>query len=162
MFALAAINAVLHKKPPQPAHGCQVWPLFTLMSCFVTCLLFLLQEFDTDAADKALQPAIAAINADLHKQPPSACGGDCSATQMPFFLRYSAAWVYAAMATTGVSLMEKRKQWQQAVDLLQQLLGELRCARFQAVHASSQISKLLLSSHCIHRVVFLLLGCMLP
>ena len=42
---------------------------------------------------------------------------------MPFFLRYSSAWVYAAMATTGVSLMEKRKQWQSAVDLLQQLLG---------------------------------------
>lgn len=83
----------------------------------------LLQGMDTDAADKALQPAFAAISADLHKQPPSACGGGCSATQMPFFLRYSAAWVYAAMATTGVSLMEKRKQWQPAVDLLQQLLG---------------------------------------
>jgi len=82
-----------------------------------------LQDLDTDAADKALQPAFAAINADLHKQQPSACGGGCSATQMPFFLRYSSAWVYAAMATTGVSLMEKRKQWQQAVELLQQLLG---------------------------------------
>ena len=81
---------------------------------------------------------------------------------MPFFLLYSAAWVYAAMATTGVSLMEKRKQWQAAVDLLQQLLGELRCAKLQAVHASSQISKLLLSIHCIYRVAFLLLGCMLP
>ncbi len=82
-----------------------------------------MQDFDTDTADKALQPAFAAINAGLHKQQPSACGGDCSATQLPFFLRYSSAWVYAAMATTGVSLMEKRKQWQQAVELLQQLLG---------------------------------------
>ena len=88
-----------------------------------TCHLRM-QDVDTDAADKALQPAFAAINANLHKQQPSACGGNCSPTQLPFFLRYSAAWVYAAMATTGVSLMEKRKQWQQAVDLLQQLLGE--------------------------------------
>ena len=83
-----------------------------------------MQEFDTDAVDKALEPAYAAINADLHKQQPSACGGSCSATQLPFFLRYSSAWVYAAMATTGVSLMEKRKHWQQAVELLQQLLGD--------------------------------------
>lgn len=82
------------------------------------------QDFNTDAADRALEPAFAAIAANLHKQPPAACGGDCSPTQLPFFLRYSSAWVYAAMATTGVSLMEKRKQWQQAVDLLQQLLGE--------------------------------------
>ncbi|DBA85769.1 hypothetical protein WJX77_002675 [Trebouxia sp. C0004] len=88
-----------------------------------------LEDMDTDAADKALQPAFAAINADLHKQQPSACGGGCSATQMPFFLRYSSAWVYAAMATTGVSLMEKRKQWPQAVELLQQLLGGVCCLR---------------------------------
>lgn len=81
------------------------------------------QDLDADAADRALAPAFAAISADLHKRQPSACGGGCSATQMPFFLRYSSAWVYAAMATTGVSLMEKRKQWQPAVDLLQQLLG---------------------------------------
>ena len=83
-----------------------------------------MQDLDTHGADRALLPAFDAINASLHKQRPSACGGSCSSTQLPFFLRYSSAWVYAAMATTGVSLMEKRKQWQQAVDLLQQLLGE--------------------------------------
>ena len=105
------------------------------MSCVTTGLLFFLQDFDTDAAEKALQPALAAINADLHKQTPSACGGDCSATQMPFFLRYSAAWVYAAMATTGVSLTEKRKHWQQAVDLLQQLLGELKYTKLWSSYA---------------------------
>ena len=83
-----------------------------------------MQDLDTDGAERALEPAFAAITASLHKQQPSACVGSCSSTQLPFFLRYSSAWVYAAMATTGVSLMEKRKQWQQAVDLLQQLLGE--------------------------------------
>ncbi|KAL3146511.1 hypothetical protein ABBQ32_000762 [Trebouxia sp. C0010 RCD-2024] len=88
-----------------------------------------LEDLDTEAADQALQPAFAAIDANLHKQQPSSCGGACSPTQLPFFLRYSSAWVYAAMATTGVSLMEKRKQWQQAVDLLQQLLGGLCCLR---------------------------------
>ncbi len=102
----------------------------------------MLQDLDTDAADKALEPAFAAINADLHKQQPSACAGGCSATQMPFFLRYSSAWVYAAMATTGVSLMEKRKQWQQAVELLQQLLGTMQpCIALlkHALHCSSLV-----------------------
>ena len=84
----------------------------------------MLQDVDVEAAERALQPAFAAINDGLHKQQPSACHGDCSATQLPFFLRYSSAWVYAAMATTGVSLLEKRKQWQEAVELLQQLLGD--------------------------------------
>ncbi len=105
----------------------------------------MVQDLDTDAADKALEPAFAAINADLHKQQPSACGGGCSATQMPFFLRYSSAWVYAAMATTGVSLMEKRKQWQQAVELLQQLLGTTKpciALLWHALHSSSLVTGL--------------------
>ena len=102
-----------------------------------------MQDFDTDAADRALEPAFAAIGANLHKQAPAACGGDCSPTQLPFFLRYSSAWVYAAIATTGVSLMEKRKQWQQAVDLLQQLLGELAALVLQDMLLTmSQLSNL--------------------
>ena len=92
-----------------------------------------LQDFDTEAAERALEPAFAAISADLHKQQPAACHGDCSSTQLPFFLRYSSAWVYAAMATTGVSLLEKRKQWQEAVELLQQLLGILLAVLLSAL-----------------------------
>lgn len=111
-----------------------------------------LQDLDTDAADKALEPAFAAINADLHKQQPSACGGGCSATQMPFFLRYSSAWVYAAMATTGVSLMEKRKQWQQAVELLQQLLGTVEPGIALLWHALRSSDLVLTGLHAFLRL----------
>lgn len=115
---LEAAGACRHKRLSQN----QGWHLSAESD---NCLLsWAMQDLDTDGADRALEPAFAAINASLHKQQPSAGGGSCSSTQLPFFLRYSSAWVYAAMATTGVSLMEKRKQWQQAVDLLQQLLGE--------------------------------------
>lgn len=107
---------------------------------------------DTDAADKALEPAFAAMNADLHKQQPSACGGGCSATQMPFFLRYSSAWVYAAMATTGVSLMEKRKQWQQAVELLQQLLGTMDPCIVLLWHALHSSNLVLTGLHLLVRL----------
>ena len=112
----------------------------------------MLQDLDTDAADKALQPAFAAINADRHKQQPSACGGGCSATQMPFFLRYSSAWVYAAMATTGVSLMEKRKQWQQAVELLQQLLGTAKPCIVLLEHALHSSNLVLTGLHVFLRL----------
>lgn len=82
-----------------------------------------LQDGDDVALDAALIPALAAIAAGAHKQPPSACSRD-RAEQLPFFMRYSAAWVHTSMATVAVSRMEKQKQYRQAADLLQQLLGE--------------------------------------
>lgn len=36
-----------------------------------------------------------------------------------------AGWVYSAMATTGVSLLERQRRYQEAIDRLHQLLGEL-------------------------------------
>lgn len=41
-----------------------------------------------------------------------------------FLRRFSAAWVYTSMATAGVSLMEKQRDYRGACDLLRQLLGE--------------------------------------
>lgn len=41
----------------------------------------------------------------------------------PFLMRFTAAWVYVAMATAGVSLLEKQKDYETACDLLRQLLG---------------------------------------
>ena len=41
----------------------------------------------------------------------------------PFLMRFTAAWVYTAMATAGVSLHEKSKEYETACDLLRQLLG---------------------------------------
>ena len=44
----------------------------------------------------------------------------------PFLMRFTAAWVYVAMATAGVSLLEKQKDYETACDLLRQLLGMSR------------------------------------
>jgi hypothetical protein len=38
-------------------------------------------------------------------------------------MRFTAAWVYAAMATAGVSLLEKQRQYAEACDIIRQLLG---------------------------------------
>ena len=43
---------------------------------------------------------------------------------LPDFLRrYNAGWVYCMAATAGVSLLERQRRYQEAVDRLQQLLG---------------------------------------
>ncbi len=39
-------------------------------------------------------------------------------------MRFTAAWVYVAMATAGVSLHEKSKEYETACELLRQLLGD--------------------------------------
>lgn len=40
-------------------------------------------------------------------------------------MRFTAAWVYVAMATAGVSLHEKSKEYETACHLLRQLLGTM-------------------------------------
>jgi hypothetical protein len=39
-------------------------------------------------------------------------------------MRFTAAWVHAAMATAGVSLLERQKQYVTACERLRLLLGE--------------------------------------
>lgn len=93
-----------------------------------------MQDGNTSAAMSALAPAWEALEDGMHKAPcgaafpPSSPGSrtgkillhaDC-----PFLMRFTAAWVYVAMATAGVSLLEKRKEYETACDLLRQLLGE--------------------------------------
>ena len=39
-------------------------------------------------------------------------------------MRYSAAWVYATMATVAVKHLEKEKEYQQACELLKKLLSK--------------------------------------
>lgn len=46
-----------------------------------------------------------------------------AAKQAPFLLRFCRAWIHTAMLTTEVSMLEKRKRYQEAVDLVQLLLG---------------------------------------
>jgi hypothetical protein len=73
------------------------------------------------AAAAALAPAWAAIRDGRHKAAAFAVGP--AATAQPFLRCYSAAWVYATMATAGVSLLEKQRKYQEATEYLHQLLG---------------------------------------
>lgn len=49
----------------------------------------------------------------------------CLCADCPFLMRFTAAWVYVAMATAGVSLHEKSKEYETACHLLRQLLGTM-------------------------------------
>ena len=75
------------------------------------------------AAAAALAPAWAAIRDGRHKAAAFATAN--AATAQPFLRSYSAAWVYATMATAGVSLLEKQRKYQEATEYLHQLLGGL-------------------------------------
>lgn len=44
-----------------------------------------------------------------------------------FFARFRAGWVYASLGTVAVSLLEKQRRYEEAVDLLQLLLGGNAC-----------------------------------
>ena len=48
-------------------------------------------------------------------------------------MRFTAAWVYVAMATAGVSLHEKSKEYETACHLLRQLLGTIAYIRIPAI-----------------------------
>lgn len=89
------------------------------------------------AAEAALAPAWVAIAEGRHKA--AAFAGNPAATH-PFLRGYSAAWVYATMATAGVSLLEKQRKYVQATDILRQLLGEARAAA--------------VANHCIHDLLY--------
>lgn len=61
----------------------------------------------------------------------------------PFLRCYFAAWVYVAMATAGVSLLEKQRKYAEATDCLHQLLGEQKallhvCALPNSISISQQ------------------------
>ena len=82
------------------------------------------QASDEPAAYRALEPARAAVHAQQHKAASFSAHQQAAARQAPFLLRFNASWIHAAMLTTEVSLMEKKKQYGPAVELLQLLLGE--------------------------------------
>ncbi|PRW59254.1 fanconi-associated nuclease 1-like protein isoform X1 [Chlorella sorokiniana] len=78
-----------------------------------------LEANDVEAAEQALQPAWAALDANVHKQ---------ERDGTPAFLRqFDAGFVYCSMATAGVSLLERQKRYQEAIDRLHQLLGGACC-----------------------------------
>ena len=44
-----------------------------------------------------------------------------------FFLQYNSKWIYSVMATIGIGMLEKNKQYKAAIERLQQLLGGKYC-----------------------------------
>ena len=96
-----------------------------------------LEEGDLVAAEAAVAPAWAALDAGQHKEQQHQHSANNSASTSnisnqqhsnPFFLRrYDAAWVYCMMATAGVSILERQKRYRDAADRLQQLLGGNCC-----------------------------------
>lgn len=66
--------------------------------------------------EKASQTALAAIKRGDHKQE--------GASVRDYLGRFSAAWVYTSMARIYVSLLEEKKRYAEANDLLRSLLGD--------------------------------------
>lgn len=75
-----------------------------------------------ERAEEALGPAWACLHSCSHKE---AALSDTAAALggQPFLRAYTAAWVHVTMATAGVSLLEKRRQYRDACNILRQLLG---------------------------------------
>lgn len=63
------------------------------------------------------------------RQSPSEGGDDArdSAQRPLFFARFTAGWLYASMGTVAASILEKRRDYAAAVDLLRLLLGGNAC-----------------------------------
>ncbi|KAK9794912.1 hypothetical protein WJX73_005165 [Symbiochloris irregularis] len=89
------------------------------------------EDGDAAAVEAALVPALAAVEAGQHKlrhlTGPAAEWLAQVKAEAPFLLRYSAAHIHTAMCTTAVSLLEKQRKYQEATELLQQLLGGELC-----------------------------------
>lgn len=87
----------------------------------------------------AAPAAAAAASAGGSSSPPSgrvmaapgaAAGGQGGPGSPPpplFFARFCAGWVHASLGTVAVSLLERQKRWQEAVELLRLLLGGNAC-----------------------------------
>jgi len=99
-------------------------------------LTLALEEGDLEAAEAAVAPAWAALDAGHHKELSMSRSNQKDQNEVlmkshfhnPFFLRrYDSAWVYCMMATAGVSILEKQKRFRDAADRLQQLLGGNCC-----------------------------------
>ncbi|KAK9865184.1 hypothetical protein WJX84_006907 [Apatococcus fuscideae] len=90
-----------------------------------------LEAGDLAAAENALEPARAALAAGMHKAPAGSASEPTEAAErgssMPFLMRYTAGWIYTAMATAGVSLLEKQRRYDDAAAELRQLLGGVCC-----------------------------------
>ena len=72
------------------------------------------------AVASALAPVWRFLDAGRNKTPPDE-------TIPPFLQQYDARWLYSVMATVGIGLLERQKDYRTAIERIQQLLGGHYC-----------------------------------
>ena len=148
----------------QPAFCHTVRVILRPMACHVLSQAHkaIEQAGDEPGALHALEPARAAVRAQHHKAASFSAHQRAAAKQAPFLLRFSASWIHTAMLTTEVSLLEKKKQYLPAVELLQLLLGAcLRQVHLVAVLLAGRFCSCVCHGHLTHRPTQELLTCSL-
>ncbi|KAL6769540.1 hypothetical protein ACKKBG_A31395 [Auxenochlorella protothecoides x Auxenochlorella symbiontica] len=91
-------------------------------------LMDALEAGDEAAAEAELEGIWRSLDANRHKQLPSPLKQSFSKQSSLLFLsRFQAGWVHCLMATAGVSLLEKKREYVLAIERLQQLLGGVYC-----------------------------------
>jgi len=129
--ALAAIGAGAHKRL---AWDSALSPVPNPCSCLNQQQQQQHQQQHQEAGQAAQEAGQAAASAQAEPAPAAPAPAEptaapaCACIRRPLFLaRFSAAWVYAGMATCAVSLLEAARRYQEAGELLQALLGGNAC-----------------------------------
>lgn len=85
-------------------------------------LIAAIERNDEDGVHSSLAPAWKILDCQLNKTI------DHSDTiNPPFLLQYNCKWVYTVMATIGIGILERKKEYKIAIERLQQLLGGVYC-----------------------------------
>lgn len=85
-------------------------------------LILSIEKKDAKAVDMCLEPAWKMLDQQENKL------FDYSTHEPPFFMQYNSKWVYSVMATIGIGILEKKKEYRTAIERLQQLLGGHYCS----------------------------------
>lgn len=79
------------------------------------------QEQDFKSIEYHLAPAWELLDRQENKM------SDSNGLQPPFYMQYHSKWIYCIMATVGVGILERKKEYKLAIERLQQLLGGIYC-----------------------------------
>lgn len=85
-------------------------------------LISAIEEQDEEGIQASLQPAWRILDRQENKII------DYSGVDTPSFLsQYNSKWIYSVMATIGIGMLERKKEYKPAIERLQQLLGGEYC-----------------------------------
>jgi Fanconi-associated nuclease 1 len=84
-------------------------------------IAFIFQEQDFKAIEHHLAPAWDLLDRQENKI------SDSNGLQPSFYMQYNCKWIYCVMATVGVGMLERKKEYRLAIERLQQLLGGIYC-----------------------------------